>query len=217
MKILGAGSLASRLRLLLNVVLVLWLINGALEAILMLSLMIEPTHPMRQLLNVTTLFSVPANVCVPGGLLQCTDGDALVDTRLLAFVNYRAGSRGFLLALALGSFGLWGLYLTVIRQLKQVFASLTSGQPFLRSNVHRIRVIGWLLIAAWCLEHAWEWGLVAHMRTTLTLAGRVPEVPTAFIIHDIRPEMLFVGAAVLVLAEIFRLGASLQEEQALTI
>jgi hypothetical protein len=217
MKILGAGSLASRLRLLLDIVLVGWLIVGALNAFLLLSLTIEPTHPMRHLLNVTTLYAVPAGICAPAGLMESRDRDALVETQWLAFVNYRPGSRGCLFALSMGYFGLWGLYFGVIRQLKRVFVSLTSGQPFLRSNVHRIRIIGWMLIAAWLFHHAWDWGAVTYMRSVLTLAGQVPSVPTAFIIDDIRPEMLFVGAAVLVLAEIFRLGASLQEEQTLTI
>jgi hypothetical protein len=217
MKILGTGSLASRLRLLLDVVLVLWLIVGALNAFLLLSLIIEPTHPLRQLLNVTTIYAVPAGACAPTELLKCSDPGVLLETRLLAYANYRPGGRGFILAIAVATFVLWGLNLVVIRQLKQVFASLTSELPFLRSNVPRIRTIGWALIAACLFHHAWDWGAMTHMRSTLTLAGQVPNVPTDFIIDWIHPEMLFVGAAVLVLAEIFRLGASLQEEQTLTI
>jgi len=217
MKILGAGSLASRLRLLLGLVLVGWLIVGALNAFLMLALLIEPTHPARRLNNVTTLYTVPAGVCATAALLECREPDALVETQVLAFVNFRSGSRWYLLGLTAGYFVLWGMYLTVIRQLRQIFASLTSGQPFLLSNVRRLRIIGWLVISAMLFNHAWEWALVTYMRSVLTLAGHVPSVPVAFIIEEIRPEMLFVGAAVLVLAEIFRLGASLQEEQTLTI
>ena len=217
MRILGAASLSSRLRLLLDLVLVLWLIVGALNAILLLSLVIEPTHPMRRLLNVTTLYSVSADAHAAGVFLECREPDALVESQVLAFVNYRPGSRGYLLAIALGYFVLWGLYLTVIRRLRDVFGSLTSGQPFLRSNVRRLRIIGGMVIAAWLFEHAWDWAAVTYMRSVLTLAGSTPSVPAAFIIDDVHPEMLFVGAAVLVLAEIFRLGASLQEEQTLTI
>jgi hypothetical protein len=65
--------------------------------------------------------------------------------------------------------------------------------------------------------HAWEFGLVTHMGTVLTVGGQRAVVPPAFILDEIRPEVLFAGAAVLVLAEIFRLGATLQEEQTLTI
>jgi hypothetical protein len=217
MKTLGAGSLASRLRLLLDLVLAVWLIVGVLNGFLLLSLVMEPTHPLRRLLNVTTVYAVPAGSCAPVDFLKCREPGALVESQLLALVNYRPGSRGYLLALAASYFVLWGLYLTVIRQLRWVFGSLTSGQPFLGSNVRRLRIIGGVVIAAWLFEHASDWAAVTYMRSVLTLAGSKPGVPAAFIIDDVHPEMLFVGAAVLVLAEIFRLGASLQEEQTLTI
>jgi hypothetical protein len=217
MRLLGAGSLASRLRLLLDLVLIGWLILGALTALLMLGLLIEPTSPTRRLLNVTTLYTIPDGVCAPAALVECRERDALVEAQPLAYVNYRPGSRGYLLGITAGYFVLWGMYLTVIRQLRQIFASLTSGQPFLISNVRRLRIIGWLVISAMLFNHAWDWAAVTYMQSVLTLAGHVPSVPVAFIIDEIHPELLFVGAAVLVLAEIFRLGASLQEEQTLTI
>jgi hypothetical protein len=217
MKILGAGSLASRLRLLLNLVHAFWLILGVLFAFFLLLLTIDPTLPMRRDLKLTTLYSLPAGTCAPADLLQCREPGALVESEVLALVNYRPGSRVYLLALTAGFFVLWGLYLTVIRQLRQVFGSLTLGQPFLGSNVHRLRIIGWMVIAAWLFEHAFRWGSVAYMRSVLTLAGSRPSMPAAFVFEALHPEMLFVGAAVLVLAGIFRLGASLQEEQTLTI
>jgi hypothetical protein len=217
MKILGSGSLSSRLRILLDVVLALWVLYGLLNAIMLLLLMVFPTHPARHLFQMTTLYSVPAGVCDPGTFLSCSDPDTQVRTRLLAFVNYRPGSRLFLLGVTLVYFVHWGIYLAIIQQLRRVFASLTSGQPFLRTNVRSLRVIGWLIIAAVLFEHASEWALVSMMRSTLTLAGQTPSVPIEFILEDIRLERLFVGATLLVLAEIFRIGAGLQEEQNLTV
>lgn len=217
MKILGAGSLSSRLQILLDVVLALWVLYGLLTAIMLLLLIAFPAHPVRRLFQMTTLYNVPAAVCDPGTFLSCSDPDTQVRTRLLAFVNYRPGSRLFLLGVTFVHFVHWGLYLAVILQLRRIFTSLTSGQPFLRANVRSLRNIGWLIIAAMLFEHASEWALVSVMQSTLTLAGQTPRVPIEFILEDIRLERLFVGATLLVLAEIFRIGAGLQEEQNLTV
>jgi len=85
MKVLGGGSLASRLRLVLDLVLIVMIVVGALNALLMLGLLIEPTSPARRLLNITTLYSVPPGYCDAGGMVQQHEPRALVETRLLAY------------------------------------------------------------------------------------------------------------------------------------
>jgi Protein of unknown function (DUF2975) len=217
MKALGSSSLASRLTVVLDLVIIGMIVIGALNGLLLLSLVIEPTSPTRRLLNVTTLYNVPPAYCDASGLLQQHEPGALVETRLLAYVNYRPGSRWGVLGVAGGYFVVWGLYLLVVVQLRRVFDSLASEQPFLRQNVARLRLIGWAIIASAFFRHAWNWAAVSCMRPVLTLAGRPPTVPLAFIIEDMHLEVFFVGAAVLVLAEIFRAGAGLQEDQALTV
>lgn len=217
MKILGAGSLSSRLRILLNVVLGVWLLWGILDALFMLLIIAFPTHAARHWMNLTTLYNIPDGVCDPGTFLTCSDSNALIGARTLAFVNYRSSNRLFLLGMAIASLMQWGMYLVIIQQLRRVFASLTSGQPFLRTNARRLRIIGWVMIVAILFEYALIWAAASAMRSTLTLAGHTPTVPIEFIIDGIHPERLFVGVTVLVLAEIFRVGAGLQEEQSLTV
>lgn len=217
MKILGERSLSSRLGILLDVALALWVVYGLLNVFLLLMLVANPAHPAKHYLQMTTLFDVPVGVCNAGEFLQCSEPRTEVSAKLLAFVNYRPGGRLFLLGLTLAYLARWALYLAVLLQLRRVFASLTSGQPFLRANVRNFRVIGWLIFADFFVDHASDWALVLAMRSTLTIAGRTPSVPIEFILEDIRIERLFVGATVLVLAEIFRIGAGLQEEQNLTV
>lgn len=217
MKILGGGSLASRLRFVLGLVLAVMLIVGALNLFLVAFLLIEPTHPVQRHVTVTTVFTMPCGEGAATNLLHSRDPGALVEGDLLAFVNYRPGNRWHLLALAAGYFAIWGLWLTVVLELRRLFAGLTSGEPFLRSNVPRLRLIGWAVIAAMLAENLLDWGWVALMRAVLTVGGETPRVPLAFVFYEMRLDLLFVGVAVLVLAEIFRLGAALQEEQALTV
>ncbi len=217
MKKPGSGSLASRLGVVLDVVIVLMVVSAALEALLMLGLVIDPTSPARHLLNVTTLYHVPPGLCDAGDLVRTSEPRALLETSLLAYVNYRPGGRWGVLGIAAGSLGLWALYFVIVLQLRRVLGSLTSGQPFLRTNVARLRVIGWTIIAAALYRLAFEWAAVLCMRAAVSVADRPPAVPLAFALEDVRPEILFVGAAVLALAEIFRVGADLHDEQALTI
>jgi hypothetical protein len=216
-RVLGGGSLASCLRLVLDLVLITLVVLGVLNALLLLGLLVDPARPARHLLHITTLYEVPAGALDAGTLVRSREPGALVETRLLAFVNYRPGGRAAVAGVAVGVFIIWGLYLVIAQQLRRVFDSLASGEPFLRSNVARLRSIGWALVAATLWRFAWAWTAVAAMRSVVTVAERRPTLPLAFVLDDLRPEGLFVGAAVLVLAEIFRAGAGLREDQALTV
>jgi len=218
MKALGDRSLASRLRLVLDVVLIVMMVAGALNAFLYLALIADPTSPARHLLHVTTLLKVPADLCDLTEVVRQNEPRALIETQLLAFVDYRPGSRWGVLWLVAGDYVLLGLYLGIVLKLREVFESLTSGRPFLRPNVARLRLIGWFIVAAALYRQAWNWTAYLFMvRPALSVADRPPSVPLAFVINDLHLEVLFVGAAVLVLAEIFRVGAGLHEEQTLTI
>lgn len=214
---MGKGKLVSRLRVVIDLFIIIWVFVGALNALLFLGLLSQPTSPARRLLNITTLFNIPAGFCESDGIIQQHNPQDLVETKLLAFVNFRPAGRLGLLGIAGGYFVLWGLYFTILRQLRAVFDSLTSGQPFLRPNVGRLRVIGWTIIAAGLFRHVFKWTIVLGIRSVLTLGNAPPTVPWAFVIDDLNLEAFFVGAAILVLAEIFRAGAALQEEQSLTI
>ena len=59
--------------------------------------------------------------------------------------------------------------------------------------------------------------MIAYMRATTTVAGQPPVVPTAMLLVDFPLGTILAGLAVVILAEIFRAGADLQDDQALTI
>jgi hypothetical protein len=111
-----------------------------------------------------------------------------------------------LAALAL-AIGLW-----VLVQLRAVFGTLRDGHPFVAANAMRIRWIGYAVIL---------WELVqslvvfvgnayakAHFAADVLRFDAWPSLDVFAIIH---------GLIILVIAEVFRAGARLDEDQALTI
>lgn len=102
------------------------------------------------------------------------------------------------------------MYMVVIYQLRKIFATLTDGTPFLTTNATRIKMMGVTLLI-WSVVQPLTESLVA-----LSLLDRVhgPEV-NANIGLDFG--IVFMGLVLLILAEIFRLGAELQEDHDLTV
>ena len=104
----------------------------------------------------------------------------------------------------------FGLF--VFTQLRAVFRTLRAGQPFVSANVRRIRWIGVAVILG---ELAWS-GIVLfenhYAATHFAAAG---------IRFNMQPAVNFVaiiyGLIILALAEVFREGTRLQEDQSLTV
>ena len=93
----------------------------------------------------------------------------------------------------------------VFNRLRRVFATLTQGDPFQPQNVGRLRVIGLALIA---LEMI---GYGLKMVLAIAFLGR----PAAAL--SLNMTAWFAILVVFVLAEVFREGARLRHEAALTI
>jgi hypothetical protein len=113
--------------------------------------------------------------------------------------------RGPLLAGALLGFGLSiGGVLVIVHSLRQIFVTLTAGDPFHPRNVRRLRLIG-LMLAVLELGRYAVWGMS-------------PFIPW---VKDVRPDFSltswFSVLVVFVLAEVFREGARLRREAELTI
>jgi hypothetical protein len=102
--------------------------------------------------------------------------------------------------------------LVVLYQLRALFRSVVSGVPFTPDNARRARTVGWVVVA---------WQLIAPVAKYLVGANLVGELHIRGITLkppiDFNPDALFLGMAILVLAEIFRRASVLQQEQALTV
>jgi hypothetical protein len=100
----------------------------------------------------------------------------------------------------------------VVFQLRRIVASTAEGHPFVAANAARIRFIGWVVIVGQLVEGVAEYiGHRALARTFVTegvsLRGNL----------DISLTTIFWGLVLLALAEVFRQGVAMREEQSLTV
>lgn len=102
--------------------------------------------------------------------------------------------------------------LVIVGRLRRLFDSFTSSEPFRRENADHLRVI-WITMLA--MEIA-RYGLLAVIGGVIAAGGAPPDAEANFNINiDLSTWMSI--AVLIVLAEVFREGARLKEEQELTI
>ena len=113
------------------------------------------------------------------------------------------------LGLAIGEIA---LILWVMTQLRAVFRTLRDGQPFAASNATRVRRVAWALIGAEVLRAGLVYFANSYAATHFVADG---------LRFDAAPHLnlfaIFNGLVILVIAEVFRAGARLDEEQSLTV
>ena len=105
------------------------------------------------------------------------------------------------------SLGLW-----VLGQLRAVLCTLRDGRPFVPANATRLRHIAWACILGELARSAFVFFENYYAMTHFTADG---------LRFDARPELDFFaiinGLIILVIAEVFRAGTRLDEEQSLTV
>jgi Protein of unknown function (DUF2975) len=107
------------------------------------------------------------------------------------------------------------LWLPVLYQLRKLLGALAVGRPFVRENAERLRRLGWTLILVVLSLTVLRLGEGLYMY--LAWQVRRPDVELWPLTLDLPLPGLFVGAVLLVVAEAFRRGAQLEEDQALTV
>jgi hypothetical protein len=105
-----------------------------------------------------------------------------------------------------------GYVLWIVTQLRHVFRSLSQGLLFVPANARRIRWVGLAVIfgelGRAAIIYFWSYYTSLHfVADGLRFAASV----------DMNPMTIIGGLAILVIAEVFREGARLQEDQSLTI
>lgn len=113
-----------------------------------------------------------------------------------------------------GVYILWTLAgLGIVHQLKLIFGSIARTKAFVRENVRRAQLIGVLLIAGHAMHALWQC-LLSGYYARLISAPELQVVPLGF---EPNWQGIATGVLVIALAELFRQGAALGEENALTI
>lgn len=102
--------------------------------------------------------------------------------------------------------------LWVVGQLRAVFRTLRDGQPFVPANAIRIRRIGFFVISGEFLRAAIVFAANSYAMNHFSANG---------LRFDARPDLNLLtivhGLIILAIAEVFRAGTRLDEEQSLTI
>jgi hypothetical protein len=217
MRVFERGAFSTPVRAVLNVLIAIVVFQVAAEALLVLVLISNPLHPLGARFQVTTLAEVPTDVWPTDNLVRIEPGSASATVEPWAFIIFRPSTRSFVLATATASFAWWACVALVLLQLRRVLSNMSVATPFPHDNIRRIRFVGWGILGMAATQLVMDAGMIAYMRMAVTVAGRPSVIPTAMLLVDFPLGTILAGLAVLILAEIFRAGADLQDEQALTV
>jgi hypothetical protein len=159
---------------------------------------------------------VPASFSVDPSTLRVSAPSLGVDSARIQKVRgsivfpVRLGSSTFApLAVALGMLVFASLLIGLLRDL---FRTLRAGQPFVPANAARVRRIGYLVIIGELLR-----SLLVFM-SNLAVANNFVASGLRFDARfDLNVFAIVHGLIILVIAEVFRAGTQLDEEQSLTV
>ncbi len=206
----------SFLRIVINVVFILLIIKlvGSL-----LQITVVMINPDCQIVPFTTqtLFEL-----VPDGEAPYKIGSSAADYKmemeLWVSVWMTPRNRLYILPVSLYVLLRQLMHLFMVFLLRKFFATLQETGPFILQNAIRIRWMGWLIVGAELLRNLVAYLAMFHLKSKVIMQGASIS-HASFWLHlsELRLDIIFVGVVVLLIAEIFRLGAKMKEEQDLTV
>lgn len=111
---------------------------------------------------------------------------------------------------AVGTIGMLAAGLICIWMLRNIVKSLRTGSPFTAENVKRIRVIGWVVFGQAYLHELSNYLFVNR----ISIDTAVITIKAQF---TLLPDGVLLAICILVLAEVFRYGCTLQREHDTTV
>jgi hypothetical protein len=204
MKILGAYSLSSALKRVLDVIWVILVIAAVVYVVASAIHLAVPDGDFRPI-KLSAMLKKPAGIPV----IQSPPN---VDLGIVsAAVVFKAPSRSLILVDGLYWFLGIGLHLGVLFHLRRVLASLTAGETFTRANARRLRIIAFLSLARSFWDGARALWDHYYLNATVQFAWERIRWPM------LELDGLFFALVLFVIAEAARVGATLEEERALTV
>jgi len=200
----------------LNFVLIIGVVWGVVLLVAFFVTMAAPGR-LPVWFSTSTTYDLSQAGYVGNAQLTCADPSAHTELRYLGWVKLTSRNRVYLPLVMAGYFIWLGLVLVVVWQLRRILGTLTAGDPFVRDNARRIKTIGWSIIIAVTLKTLTKFGAVLYLKRIISINGR-SYLPPSYLLWESFPlGMIFVGLAVLAIAEVFRIGARIKAEQELTI
>ena len=99
----------------------------------------------------------------------------------------------------------------ILFQLRKIFISISGDKPFEISNIVRVRYIGYALFILGFLKLS----VFLIFLLIQDTSHMVYIIPSKYIVYFI--QYLFAGITILVVAEVFRVGAEMYNENKLTV
>ena len=145
------------------------------------------------------------------GRSASTDTEARIE-KLRGNLRFPVRNDAFFTASMIVIVLLFGFLLWIVTQLRHIFQSLSRGLLFIPENARRIRWVGFTVLLGEVARSAsvYFWSYYTSLHFT---ANGVRFVAST----DLNGITLFSGLAILVIAEVFREGTRLHEDQSLTI
>lgn len=211
MKTLGKYSLASFIRFIISAA---WYIQLFFLVFLTFAITVKffkdgTTEPTPETVAVRLTQSRPVAVTTVASA-KLTAAELKLDAGQLTF-NHQSSKQiiGFNL---LSMWVAFAISLSITYLLRQIFRSLTQSNPFVVHNAQRLRIIAFLIMFSAVTSFAHDAVVNWFLQQNFLLHNSGIR---AHLVIDLKT--LMAGLIVLVIAEIFRIGARLQEEQDLTV
>ncbi len=159
-----------------------------------------------------SLDSSSLSAVTPDGLPANVEFQEPVRLRIMMPAEYWESRRG---TVALGAFAflaVLGLFLYFLRLLRQIVGSVEEGNPFVSQNARRLRIMAALIILGGVGKTFFEFTISGYADAVLRPSGFNLDGRLGFDFAS-----LIAGLSVIVLSEVFRIGAAMREEQDLTV
>lgn len=210
MRAIGKKSLSSVLALAVNVG---WHLARIVVAVGLILLVIAPfVDPPR----IEVQFAAPVAFALAPNEHRVTSSTLDVENVRIddaeGTLYFSPRSSSVVVAGAIGLIAFAALSAWILGNLKGVFGTLRAGRPFVPANATRIRRVGWGLISLEAVQAVMTYASSHSVMTQFTAEGMRfhPRV-------DVDPMVVIGALIVFVIAEVFREGSRLDEEQSLTV
>ena len=157
-------------------------------------------------------YEIKLSTGLPALTLQSASGEP-VEIEIesaTAIIPLYQGSRRLQIVSIFGVFVLFGLVGCGLIQLRRFLGSIKKGQPFVAANAQRLRNLAWIIVAGG-LVHPILYGI-----TGILVKQSFPEFN--FRLSMAGPfNAFFYGLVIFIIAEVFKIGVEMKEEQDLTV
>jgi hypothetical protein len=212
MKTLGKGSLASLIKIILNIA---WYVQLFFVVFLTVAISLKffkngATRPIPETLEVRLTQSKTVPVSTSANSKDLNGATLNLDSGKLSFNHLTSKA---IIAFNLVSMLIaFSISLSITFLLRRIFQTLTNSYPFIIQNAHRLKNIGLLVMLTSVTSLAHDWIVNWFLKQNFTIDGSAIR---AHLVIDLKS--IFAGLIILIIAEIFRVGTRLKEEQDLTV